>query len=144
MISDKVERLTIYRSIPLASAIQQFIVSGEKDKLGAGQWTQLQDGLKVILLDFSNYREGILETHRNFFDLHVTLSGCDLMNVSEYSTLLTEQEYDNDHDYALWKGDTQVIFRLEPLSFLFLMPHEAHNNTFLEQGTRKFVFKIKV
>jgi YhcH/YjgK/YiaL family protein len=143
MITDSISKLDCYQEfIPATEAIQKFVSTREMPE--AGKWIFLEDGVKVILLESSNYQHGILETHRMFFDLHMTITGCDLINISDYSLLQSYQQYDTEKDYALWQGNSQNTIDLLPGCFLFLLPHEAHNNNFLKNQTSKFVVKIPV
>lgn len=143
MITAHLKNLGDYGSvIPCVGQIRSYLsisLNGEP-----GQWKNLSDTMRVILLESDSYEENVFETHQKYFDIHVTLSGCDRMEVCNVEKLNVMQAYDEVKDFALWKGSPQTTVNIYPEHFLFLSPHDGHNSKFIAAGTRKLVFKILI
>lgn len=145
MIFDKLANLGAHQeTADYAALVNGFLDSKGDQLMNPGEWKFITEQFKVILLQSFSFDPVTLETHRKFYDLHVTLIGLDRMGVAPVDTLTVVQPYDAAKDFELHRGQDKQTIDIAPGSFLLLAPTDAHHNQFAQDGTRKLVFKIPV
>jgi len=72
--------------------------------------------------------DAILEAHRSYADVHMTLVGAERIAVYPNDSLVVQAAYDSDSDVGLYqfeqRADVQLTMRAG--SFVLLLPQDAH------------------
>ena len=97
---------------------------------------------KAILLNKSNYNEHIKEYHKAFTDIHITISGEDIIYLGEAITTVAEP-YQENGDYCLVESPTTSTAQIPPGHFAILKPTEIHSNLLSGENALKVVIKFK-
>lgn len=115
------------------------------NKITVGEWINLENTkLKVILLNSSNYSEGIFELHQNYIDIHITIKGEDSFYIGENKDAELSTSYSKEFDYALYKTTIKEHFKIAEGSFVLIMPKVLHINQFKNNATTKLVVKKRL
>lgn len=144
MIIGHLENIDIYKTvIPYVEDIWKYLQ--RRSFCEAGQMQSLSENLKVIYLKDWNRNNMLFETHKIFYDLHWTLKGCDkLMVCTGLERVSLHTIYNEEKDYCLFTGKEDVEVILHSGNWAFISADEPHRNEFVEMGTEKLVFKIRV
>lgn len=144
MITDRIENIGKYE--PLFSGITELVSYLKENKLSdISAKTELETIALIPLKSAAtgeNYDPALLEAHRKLMDIHITLSGTDVIS---YANLVDEatvsKEYDDEHDYLLAKSDNLKIITV-PAGYFCIIPNNfAHMALY---GGHKDVQKIVV
>ncbi len=108
------------------------------------EWEFFDDEVlvKAVALSRSNYREGVLEFHKSYTDLHITIEGLDIMYTS-HEISETIEPYQEAGDYALVLSPTLNANKIPPGHFILIPPNEIHANQLEGENPLKVVFKLK-
>lgn len=108
-----------------------------------GKWKFFSEDIcsKCVILNKSSETPEIMEYHKEYSDIHITLLGRDKMLVGgEVSEIV--QDYSRDSDFGLVKVENFKEQLISKGEFILLEPEIPHVNL-LEPGSIKVVFKIK-
>lgn len=84
-----------------------------------------------------------LEWHRDYIDIHVPLSGEEILGWKPVDQIQNiTLEYDPDKDIAFSNDDSQELIRLKPGEFVIFNPSDAHAPCQGNGVLRKFCVKI--
>jgi biofilm protein TabA len=145
MIVSQLYRLSEYLPDHDYTLVVKFVNEVDLSHPEVGQWFMLDaDRLKVILLDKSNFKDGIFEAHRKYQDIHITLKGKDLMHYADHKHCTVSAPYVEADDYELQTGPFSAVTVLHPGAFAILEPGELHANKIEDAGTLKVVVKRKL
>lgn len=113
-----------------------------------GEKMLLQDDIAVIFINAegSDDNKNVLEAHRKNFDLHFTLSGCDVI-VSKAVEACTniKTAYTENGDYILFDEVPEEHYNIAEGMFCLIPPEIAHMALYGHCGpVTKLVFKIPV
>jgi YhcH/YjgK/YiaL family protein len=113
-----------------------------------GEKTKLEGGLNAVFIAAEGTAQwkGILEAHRNFYDLHCTIAGNDTIAIKPVNECIdVEKDYQSEDDYILYKGNPSLKLQVPAGYFCLVTPDDAHMALYGECGfVRKVVFKIPV
>ncbi len=84
--------------------------------------------------------DGLWEAHRKYLDIHYILSGSEIVDVSDISTMQPSNDYTDD--YQLFEGNSQLSIVLNRGDFLVLYPNEVHKTGISPDGKNREVEKI--
>ena len=92
-------------------------------------------------------REGMFEAHRREIDVHVCLSGSELIEYAPVSTLRSRTEYNAEGDYTFYDPSDRTqstSVELTPGAFAIFFPEDGHvpGLKLRHAQTRKVVFKV--
>lgn len=73
-----------------------------------------------------NYEESFIEAHKKYIDIHLTLSGSEIIEVESIEKLNIEKEYDKENDCLILSGKTPNKILLMEDDFLICYPQDAH------------------
>lgn len=110
------------------------------------------DDMSARVMDYAKIEEtdpdAILEAHRKFADIHMTLSGWERIARYDTASLAVKTEYgaERDVEFYSYEGPAPIQLSLEPGLFALLLPQDAHMPK-LHTGTvgemvKKVVVKI--
>ncbi len=89
----------------------------------------------------------IWEAHRRYLDIHVVLSGEEIVYVSNLSRMTCDTAYDSEADAALYQGEADAIVRLRTGDFLVCYPEDVHKTGVQlenEGEVQKLVCKVRL
>ena len=109
------------------------------------------DGFKGNVLMFDNLgkssgdKEVVLESHRQYLDIHYVIEGSEAIGYADIDTLEVSTEYNGDDDYLLLKGDIYKVY-LKEGDFCIVFPEDAHAPSMYawDDSLKKAVVKIRV
>lgn len=119
MVVDKLENLEKYVSLnPLFAQAVEFLKSTDLDAHEIGKII-LKEG--ELMVNFSQTRpktkeEAKLETHNQFIDIQIPLSGVEVMGYTP-RTDLPEEEYNAEKDITFYKGLAKDYLTITPGMF---------------------------
>lgn len=119
MVVDKLENLEKYVSLnPLFAQAVEFLKSTDLDAHEIGKIT-LKEG--ELMVNFSQTQpktkeEAKLETHNQFIDIQIPLSGVEVMGYTP-RTDLPEEEYNAEKDITFYKGLAKDYLTITPGMF---------------------------
>lgn len=146
MVVDKLENLEKYVSLnPLFAQAVEFLKSTDLDAHEIGKIT-LKEG--ELMVNFSQTRpktkeEAKLETHNQFIDIQIPLSGVEVMGYTP-RTDLPEEEYNAEKDITFYKGLAKDYLTITPGMFAIFFPQDGHAPGVTSNGVKKVIVKVRV
>ena len=146
MVVDKLENLEKYVSLnPLFAQAVEYLKSTDLDAHEIGKIT-LKEG--ELMVNFSQTRpktkeEAKLETHNQFIDIQIPLSGVEVMGYTP-RTDLPEEEYNAEKDITFYKGLAKDYLTITPDMFAIFFPQDGHAPGVTSDGVKKVIVKVRV
>ncbi len=146
MVVDKLENLEKYVSLnPLFAQAVEFLKSTDLDAHEIGKIT-LKEG--ELMVNFSQTQpktkeEAKLETHNQFIDIQIPLSGVEVMGYTP-RTDLPEEEYNAEKDITFYKGLAKDYLTITPGMFAIFFPQDGHAPGVTSDGVKKVIVKVRV
>ena len=146
MVVDKLENLEKYVSLnPLFAQAVEYLKSTDLDAHEIGKIT-LKEG--ELMVNFSQTRpktkeEAKLETHNQFIDIQIPLSGVEVMGYTP-RTDLPEEEYNAEKDITFYKGLAKDYLTITPGMFAIFFPQDGHSPGVTSDGVKKVIVKVRV
>lgn len=146
MVVDKLENLEKYVSLnPLFAQAVEYLKSTDLDAHEIGKIT-LKEG--ELMVNFSQTRpktkeEAKLETHNQFIDIQIPLSGVEVMGYTP-RTDLPEEEYNAEKDITFYKGLAKDYLTIIPGMFAIFFPQDGHAPGVTSDGVKKVIVKVRV
>lgn len=114
--------------------------------VGTAQQNLEADALYVTRFDYETVAEAqsFFEAHRRYLDVHVMVSGCERVDLSDPAGLT---EFTHQGDFWGYHGEAEQSLILKPGDFLVVFPGDAHRLKIkLGDPARvsKVVFKVLV
>ena len=129
MIYDTLSNLGRYPCIPHAAEISKFFAAHDIGLLADGSHPITGDDVvfkksRYFPKEIANTR---YESHREFADLHVVISGCEVIKTVFLPDALPAIPYAEKDDVEFFTADSNISdIALAPGRFLFLSPGEPH------------------
>jgi len=147
MITDKLENMKLYPQIP--SDIADFVQKNFKSDIEAGRYDFGENYLNIEMYNTKSISDGKFESHKNYIDIQILLSGKEKIFCKNVDALLQPNPYNNEKDIMFYDdaiGDADFV-TLDGTNFCLIYPHEAHapqisHNSIMK--VKKAVFKVKV
>lgn len=143
MIAGNIIDLGKYIDPSQAKAIRSFLDNINLEEPKTGEWIFLTPELKVLLLNKSNFTEGVFESHTIYKDVHIVIKGNDTLYFANHSVSKETKVYDADLDYTLYNSIELYRTNLLAQSFVLIDQYEQHSNQITDNQTLKLVAKIK-
>ena len=141
MIYDKIENLGKYFSI---SGLDE-VLKGDFQK---GRFDIEEKSFGIGLEYETKSRENCLwEAHRKYVDIHLVLSGEEMIDITDIGKMNSSKEYDDKGDYELFTGDGDHLIKLTKGYFLALDPCDVHRTSIKidnEVALTKYVLKYEI
>ncbi|WP_303914150.1 YhcH/YjgK/YiaL family protein [Bacteroides mediterraneensis] len=146
MIIDKLENLERYVSLnPLFAEAMAFLRATDLQAHEAGK-VVLKEG--ELTVNFSEVcpktkAEARLETHNEFIDIQLPLSGVEVMGYAPRADL-PEATYDTEKDIAFYEEAATDYLTVKPGMFVIFFPEDAHAPGVTPKKVRKVIVKVHV
>ena len=133
---------------PLFSQLFDYLRHHDLCKAAAGRI--VLDGDKLFInIDEPQLRsreEQKLEVHRRYIDVHIPLSGPEIVGWTPLEELKThsEQPFDEEHDFALYAEPAKTYFTAQPGDIYFMFPEDAHAPIIGDGTMKKAICKVRI
>lgn len=152
MIADTLENLSAYaESLPGLPEVIDFLKRTDLASLGIGKYPVGGGASYILIQEYLSKpaAEKKWESHRNYVDVQIVLSGVESMGYSPVSALRLKEAYNPEKDVAFHDGGeaaaSEMIVRAG--GFCVFFPRDAHRpgcSAGAESAVRKAVIKIPV
>lgn len=145
MIIDRLENLEKYTSLnPLFAQAVEFLKSNDLAALELGK-TELQG--KDLFVNVTETKpkakeEARLETHRDFIDIQIPLSGTEVMGYTA-ACLPADAPYNEEKDITFFEGPAESYIAVKPGMFAIFFPQDGHAPGITPDGVKKIIVKVK-
>ena len=146
MIIDKLENIGMYASVnPLFAQAIEFLKSTDLNAHELGK-VVLKEG--ELFVNFAAARpktkdDAKIETHNNFIDIQIPLTGTELMGYMPRADL-AEAEYNAEKDVTFYPGHATDYLTVKPGMFAIFFPEDAHAPGVTEVELKKVIVKVRV
>ena len=146
MVIDRLENLEKYVSLnPLFAQAVDFLKSTDLEAHETGK-VVLKEG--ELIVNFSQARpktkeEARIETHNNFIDIQIPLSGVEGMGYMPRADL-PEAAYNAEKDITFYEGLATDYLTVKPGMFAIFVPEDAHAPGVTPDGVKKVIVKVRV
>jgi biofilm protein TabA len=146
MVVDRLENLEKYASLnPLFAKAMEYLKTTDLNAQELGKVKLQGDDLVV---NFSQTKpktkeEAKLETHNQFIDIQIPLSGVEVMGYTAREDL-PEADYDADKDISFYPGLAESYIPVKPGMFVIFFPQDAHAPGVTPDGVKKVIVKVLV
>ena len=146
MVIDKIENLEKYATLnPLFAQAIEFLKNTDLNSHEIGK-VVLKEG--ELMVNFAQARpktkeEARIETHNNFIDIQIPLSGVELMGYMP-RTDLEETEYNAEKDITFYPGLATDYLTVKPGMFAIFFPQDAHAPGVSPDGVKKVIVMVRV
>lgn len=146
MIIDKLENLKDYVSLnPLFTQAVDFLTSTDLNAHEAGK-VILKEGELIVNFALSRPKakeEAKIETHNQFIDIQIPLSGEEIMGYTP-RTDLPEESYNTEKDITFYPGEAQSYVCVKPGMFAIFFPQDGHAPAITPVELKKVIVKVLV
>ena len=146
MVIDKLENLERYVPLhPLFAEAVAFLKTTDLRAHEAGKVVLKEGELVVNFADAcpKTKEEALLETHNDFIDIQIPLSGVEVMGYTP-RTDLPEAAYNAEKDITFYEGLATNYLTIKPGMFTIFFPEDAHAPGITPDGVRKVIVKVRV
>lgn len=145
MVIDNLKNLRNYETLhPLFGKAFDFIESTDLMALEPGKIVLIEDELFVNVCQWEPKTKEMakLETHNEYIDIHVPISGEEAMGYTQRADL-PEAEYDAAVDMTLYDGLAADYITVKPDMFTLFFPEDGHAPGITPVGLKKIIIKVK-
>lgn len=128
MIFDHISNKEKYRGLPWLYGALEAMAPVSSEKFEPGQ--VVIDG-KTLFLNCNAYNNKLesdcfFESHKEYIDVHLMVSGEEIIGHNEESLLEVTRAYDAEGDATVYQGNIQTQFVLKAGWFAVFLPGEPH------------------
>ena len=145
MVIDNLKNMRDYESLhPLFAKAFDYIEQTDLTDLEPGKIVLIEDELFVNVCQWGHKtkQESKLETHNEYIDIHVPISGGEVMGYTQRADL-PETEYDASIDMTLYDGLATDYITVKPGMFTLFFPEDGHAPGITPAGLKKIIVKVK-
>lgn len=147
MIIGKLSEAHIYNGVnDYLDRLFDFVNSNDLAAFNTGKIVLAKDELFVNIVEpmLKKAEEQKLEVHAEFIDVHIPLTGDEIIGVRHLDDLDVESDdpFDFDDDYALYSAPADKYVTVHPGEFCILFPGEAHAPAIGEGTIKKAIGKV--
>ncbi|EJX07370.1 hypothetical protein EVA_04526 [gut metagenome] len=85
-----------------------------------------------------------LETHRDFIDIQIPVSGTELMGYTPADACQpTDAPYNTEKDITFFEGRAESYIEVKPGMFAIFFPQDGHAPGITPDGVKKVILKVK-
>ncbi|WP_321331435.1 YhcH/YjgK/YiaL family protein [uncultured Bacteroides sp.] len=84
-----------------------------------------------------------LETHNEFIDIQIPLSGTEVMGYTPGANLPTNAAYNAEKDITFFEGMAENYVAVKPGMFAIFFPQDGHAPGISNEGVKKVIVKVK-
>lgn len=145
MVIDNLKNWRDYESLhPLFSKAFDYIEHTDLAALEPGKIVLIENELIVNVCQLApkTKAEAKLETHEEYIDIQVPISGVEVMGYTQRVDL-PEAEYDAAVDMTLYEGVATDYITVKPGMFTLFFPEDGHAPGINPSGLKKIIIKVK-
>ena len=145
MVIDSLKNMRHYESLnPLFKKAFDYIEQTDLNTLEPGKIVLIENELIVNVNQIGPKKkeEAKLETHDEYVDIQVPISGVEIMGYTQRVDL-PEAEYDAAIDMTLYDGAAANYFTVTPGMFTLFFPEDGHAPGITSTGLKKIIIKVK-
>ena len=141
MVVDRLENIEKYASLnPLFAQAIEFLKSHDLNALEVGK-TELKG--RELLVNVAQTKpktkeDAKLETHRDFIDIQIPLSGTEIMGYTA-----ADAPYNAEKDITFFSGLAESYIEVKPGMFAIFFPQDGHAPGITPDGVKKVIVKVK-
>lgn len=98
--------------------------------------------------DTISEKDAVMEGHRDYADIHLVLSGTELLGYGDIADMEETRPYSPEEDFALYGGTPSLSYLMKPGSFAVCFPEDLHMPKVApESGSghvKKAVIKVRI
>ena len=147
MIIDRLENLKQYASLnPLFEQAVEFLTSRDLNALEVGKIELQGNDLRVNVAQTEpkTKEQGRIETHRDFIDIQIPLSGTEWMGyTAAVDCQPADAPYNEEKDITFFEGLAESYIEVKPGMFAIFFPQDGHAPGVTPDGVKKIVVKVK-
>ena len=147
MVVDTLENLEKYASLnPLFAQAIEFLKSHDLQAMEIGK-TELKG--KDLLVNIAQTKpktkeEAKLETHNEFIDIQIPLSGTEIMGYTAAKDCVpTNAPYNVEKDITFFEGLAETYIAVKPGMFAIFFPQDGHAPGITPDGVKKVIVKVE-
>ena len=147
MVIDKLENIEKYVPLnPLFAQAVEFLKSHDLNTLEPGK-TELKG--KDLLVNVTATKpktkeQARLETHRDFIDIQIPLSGTEVMGYTPARDCRpADSPYSEEKDITFFEGLAESYIDVKPGMFAIFFPQDGHAPGITPDGVKKIIIKVK-
>lgn len=128
MIMDLIKNAELYYDIsPEIKEALNFLKKNNVENIPVGRYDILEDKIFALVQEYepSDISEYELESHKKYIDVQFIVHGKESIAYSNIKDLHISKKYDEEFDYQLLKGPSDILTAKENSFFIF-MPEDAH------------------
>ena len=133
MVVDRLENLEKYASLnPLFAQAIEFLQSHDLNAMEVGK-TELKAK-----------EQAKLETHNEFIDIQIPLSGAEVMGYTAGKDCVpADAPYNAEKDITFFEGLAETYITVKPGMFAIFFPQDGHAPGISPDGVKKVIVKVK-
>lgn len=148
MVVDRLENLKKYASLnPLFAQAMDFLAETDLNALEVGKIELKGKDLVVNIAQTApkTKEEAKLETHNEFIDIQIPLSGTEIMGYTAAKDCLpADAPYNAEKDLTFFEGLAEDYITVKPGMFAIFFPQDGHAPGITPTGVKKVIVKVKV
>lgn len=133
---------------PLLKTLFDYVKSNDLSAVPAGRIEILGNDLFINVADAEllSADSQKLEVHQAYLDVHIPLSGDEIIGWRALSSLSAAPDvpFDVEVDYALYTSPASTYVTVRPGEFLIVYPEDAHAPIIGRGKLRKLIAKVKL
>ncbi len=147
MVIDSLENLEKYASLnPLFAQAIDFLKSNDLNALEIGKIELKGKDLYVNVAQTKPKakEEAKLETHIDYIDIQVPLSGTEIMGYTAAKDCIpADAPYNAEKDITFFEGLAESYIAVKPGMFAIFFPQDGHAPGITSDGVKKIIVKVK-
>lgn len=147
MVIDRLENIEKYASLnPLFAQAIEFLQSRDLNTLEVGK-IELQG--KDLFVNVAQTKpkakeEAKLETHVDYIDIQIPLSGTEVMGYTAAKDCIpADALYNAEKDITFFEGLAESYIAVKPGMFAIFFPQDGHAPGITPDGVKKIIVKVK-
>lgn len=133
---------------PNLSQLFRFVTSNDLANFATTRIVLRDDDLFINMAEptLKKAEEQKLEVHRKYIDVHIPLSGEEIIGISHLSELSVESDepFNEEDDYAVYSEPARNYVKVRPGQFCLVFPEDAHAPIIGEGKIKKAIAKVAV
>ena len=145
MVIDNLKNMRDYEALhPLFAKAFDYIEQTDLNALEPGKIVLIENELIVNVnqIPAKTKEEAKLETHNEYIDIQIPLTGVEQMGYTQRADL-PEAEYDAVKDLTLYEGLADDYLTVKPGMFTLFFPSDGHAPGITPTGLKKIIVKVK-
>ncbi|MEY8708534.1 YhcH/YjgK/YiaL family protein [Bacteroides faecichinchillae] len=148
MVIDTLDNLEKYTSLnPLFAEAIEFLKSHDLQAMEIGK-TELKGKdlfVNITQTQPKTKEEVKLETHREYIDIQIPLSGTEVMGYTAAKDCIpANAPYNAEKDITFFEGVADIYLAVKPGMFTIFFPQDGHAPGISPEGVKKVIVKVKV